>query len=135
MSETPARSRGFVALVRRVRPLHLAPVLAFLALAAWAFASPVGAGPDDDYHLVSTWCANGGSEQCEPGSESRNRDAAWGLEAALCYAQHAERSAECQGEVMPTWADRLIARHGARMRKLAKRTADKYVAKARKGKA
>ena len=33
------------------------------------------------------------------------------------------------------WADRLIARHGAKMRKLAKRTADKYVAKARTGKA
>jgi len=93
---------------RWLRALALAPVLAFLALAAWAFASPIGAGPDDDYHLVSIWCANGGSAQCEPGLEDDTRSAAWGLEASLCYAQFSEMSADCQDEVMPTWGDRLI---------------------------
>ena len=47
--------------------IWLAPLLAYVALLAWAFASPIGAGPDDDYHLISTWCADGGSSHCLPG--------------------------------------------------------------------
>jgi hypothetical protein len=38
-------------------------VLYFLALwivlIGWAWASPVGSSPDDDYHLPSIWCAHG----------------------------------------------------------------------------
>ena len=53
--------------LRRVPLLALAPVLAFIALLAWAFASPIGAGPDDDYHLVSSWCAGPtAAETCAP---------------------------------------------------------------------
>jgi hypothetical protein len=90
---TPGRLR---ALVLRARWIHLAPVLAFVALSAWAFASPLGAGPDDDYHLTSTWCAVGGSPECLPGSEdgTRSMDAEFG--EITCYAGHRETSAECQ---------------------------------------
>lgn len=40
------------------RPLaFIILVLGILAVATgWIFASPPGASPDDDYHLVSTWC-------------------------------------------------------------------------------
>lgn len=31
----------------------------WLVLLGWAFASPVGSSPDDDYHLSSIWCAGG----------------------------------------------------------------------------
>jgi hypothetical protein len=31
----------------------------FLLLTLWSFSSPIGSGVDTDYHLVSTWCANG----------------------------------------------------------------------------
>ena len=31
----------------------------FFALSAWAFASPIGAPPDGDYHMASIWCAQG----------------------------------------------------------------------------
>ena len=42
----------------KIRPLVLlAPALALIALLAWVFASPIGASPDDDYHLTSAWCA------------------------------------------------------------------------------
>jgi hypothetical protein len=83
-------------MLRRLRWIHLAPVLAFVALSAWAFASPVGAAPDDDYHLVSTWCAVGGSEECQPGAnaESRSLDSEFG--AVACYAAQGDVSAECQ---------------------------------------
>src|SRR5690606_15193650 len=87
-----ARSMNRVkALVGRFRAIQLAPVFALLALFAWAFASPIGAGPDDDYHLVSVWCANGGSEQCLPGSQENTRTVAIGFEEMVCYAQRGEQ--------------------------------------------
>ena len=86
----------FRTLVGRLRWIHLAPVLAFVALSAWAFASPLGAAPDDDYHLVSTWCAVGGSAECQPGptDEERSLDPEFG--GVTCYAGHREESAACQ---------------------------------------
>jgi hypothetical protein len=60
--------------LRRIPTLAFAPVLLLLTLTAWVFASPIGAGPDDDYHLVSSWCAGPISEQsCAPGSEPGTR--------------------------------------------------------------
>jgi len=32
---------------------------AFVALMAWAMASPIGSPPDGDYHMASIWCAQG----------------------------------------------------------------------------
>lgn len=89
-------------ILHRVRWI-LAPVLAFVALSAWAFASPIGASPDDDYHLVSAWCANGGSDYCVPGSEEDTRVVPSGFGKISCYAQHPERSAACQDSLWPTW--------------------------------
>lgn len=80
----------------RFRVIFLAPVLAFIALSAWAFASPIGAGPDDDYHLVSIWCANGGSPECTPGSEADTRMLPESFRSIACYAQVESRSAQCQ---------------------------------------
>ncbi|HRN29341.1 MAG TPA: DUF2142 domain-containing protein, partial [Terrimesophilobacter sp.] len=90
--------------VRRLisfRWIYLAPVLAFIALSAWAFASPIGAGPDDDYHLVSTWCANGGSEYCASGSETATHELPTAFRELTCYVQVEERSAACQESVWP----------------------------------
>ncbi len=88
----------------RFRLIYLAPVLAFIALAAWAFASPIGAGPDDDYHLVSVWCGGDGSEQCDPGSDETSRVMPSAFENVACFAQDGARSAACQDEVWSTWA-------------------------------
>lgn len=79
----------------RFRWILLAPVLAFLALSAWAFASPIGAGPDDDYHIVSIWCSSGGSAECAPGSEADTRIVPNALVRIACYAQVESRSADC----------------------------------------
>jgi len=80
----------------------LLPVLAFVALVSWAFASPVGAGPDDDYHLVSVWCAGGGSDLCKPGSTNSVRMVSAGFESVICYVGDAEQSADCQDGAMPS---------------------------------
>ncbi|MGB3910325.1 MAG: DUF2142 domain-containing protein [Pseudolysinimonas sp.] len=102
MAEASSR-RSLRAVLAHLRWIHLAPLLALLALSAWAFASPIGAGPDDDYHLISTWCASGGSDHCEPGLDDNTRIVPTAFPQVACYAQHDDRSAECQESVWGTW--------------------------------
>jgi len=106
MTEVPGRGQRRPRL--SLRAIHFAPVLALLALLAWAFASPIGAGPDDDYHLTSIWCANDGSAECRPGSLEETRMVSSGLGGASCYAQSKEQSAACQAEVWPGWNDESV---------------------------
>lgn len=73
------------------------PLLIFVALAAWAFSSPVAATPDEDFHLASTWCGLGERaglcENPEDGTTGRLVPAA--IPSATCYAFHADESAGC----------------------------------------
>lgn len=84
---------------RRLRWIHLVPVLALFALGAWVFASPVGASPDDDYHLASVWCANGArADLCAP-DEVHGEN--WrlvlpGIKSSPCFVADVEASAGCQ---------------------------------------
>ncbi|WP_345801871.1 DUF2142 domain-containing protein [Microbacterium sp. AZCO] len=73
------------------------PVLAFLSLASWAFASPVGASPDDDFHLASIWCGLGERPGlCEdPGDGSEARRIPTAVVSATCYVFKPEASADC----------------------------------------
>ncbi|MCB2413620.1 DUF2142 domain-containing protein [Demequina sp. TTPB684] len=83
-------------LTARLRWIHAAPLLALMTLGAWAFASPVGASPDDDYHLVSTWCALGGSEACTEVEDYNLRQVSTAFDASRCYAMDSDKSAACQ---------------------------------------
>ncbi|WP_307043457.1 DUF2142 domain-containing protein [Agromyces ramosus] len=77
--------------------LLLVPVLLFTALAVWAFASPVGAGPDDDFHLGSIWCGNGDrTGLCEPGATNAEKLVPRATLKSSCYAFHPEIPATCQ---------------------------------------
>jgi hypothetical protein len=98
MTEGAPSRRGFSQLVRRVRAIYIVPVLAFLALSAWAFASPIGASPDDDYHLVSIWCANEArADLCAPvPGHPEQRYVLPGLTTAPCYVADVDASAGCQ---------------------------------------
>ncbi len=77
------------------------PLFAFLALCAWAFASPVGSSPDDDFHLAAIWCGLGERPGlCEVPPESADASSTSRLiPAALvnspCYAFHPEQDASC----------------------------------------
>lgn len=81
----------------RFRALYLTPLLALIALTAWAFASPVGSSPDDDFHLVSAWCAEGLiTSECEEGTAEGNRVVPEGLVEVHCYRGDTNVSASCQ---------------------------------------
>ncbi len=82
--------------MRRIIGVVLLPVLALIALSAWMFASPVGAAPDDDFHLVSTWCANDWADQCAPGATADTRQVPDELAGIDCFAQKPQKSASCQ---------------------------------------
>lgn len=86
---------------RAERVVRAAPIAAIagllIALFGWAIASPVGASPDEDFHLVSIWCASGGAEGlCEPTDNPQTRQVSSSLLQASCYAQKPLASAECQ---------------------------------------
>lgn len=77
----------------------LGALAVFVALGAWALASPVGASPDEDFHVVSVWCGQGVQEgRCEPGPTPDSRLVPNELMRATCYAFHADQSAACQTE-------------------------------------
>lgn len=84
-------------IISRFRIIHLTPLLALLALIAWGLASPVGASPDDDFHLVSTWCASASpAANCDEGTEAYNRTVPESLLYSACYVPDATQSAGCQ---------------------------------------
>jgi len=86
--------------LRSLRAVWLVPLLATIALTTWAFASPIGASPDDDYHLASIWCANDARDNlCVP--ETRPEYAGMhrvleGMMSAPCFVADVEASAACQ---------------------------------------
>jgi hypothetical protein len=85
--------------LRRIPLLALAPILATLTLMAWVFASPVGAGPDDDFHLISAWCAGPtADETCAPSTAEGAHSAPEALVDIYCFAFEPTESAACQGE-------------------------------------
>lgn len=79
-----------------------------MALAAWAFASPVGASPDDDFHLISTWCSGSDTSECQPGADDESRVAPLALIAAPCFAFDAEQSAACQSTLLTDEAEPTV---------------------------
>jgi hypothetical protein len=75
----------------------LIPVFTLVALISWAFASPIGASPDDDYHMASIWCGQGIREGlCEEAAQAdQRRVPAVIVAAAGCFAFDDEQSASC----------------------------------------
>ncbi|SMG12489.1 DUF2142 domain-containing protein [Agreia pratensis] len=86
------------------------PVAMFFSLASWALASPVGASPDDDFHLASTWCGLGIREGlCEPGSKPDERLVPQLVrDGAECYKFKPAESAACQQPISGDAASKLV---------------------------
>lgn len=80
----------------RVPAIVAAPLLVVIALGAWAFASPVGGSPDDDFHLASIWCADVIAPDCAPGESADQRIVPEALIGSGCYNRDPEQSAACQ---------------------------------------
>jgi hypothetical protein len=76
----------------------LAAVAGLLTLFAWAASSPVGSGPDDDFHNASIWCGQGIREGlCEQGSEPTTFLVPGTLITnSSCFASQPDNSGVCQ---------------------------------------
>ena len=98
--------------MRTLRAIHFAPALAIVALLAWALASPIGAGPDDDFHLASTWCAVSDGTTCAPGDSATTRRVPEALIGSKCFAQKPEQSAACQNGLDFTGAPTELTKRG-----------------------
>lgn len=75
---------------RRVAGVVGFALLLWLSIAAWALASPVGAAPDDDYHLANIYCA-AGEATCTPE----------GKRLFPCYAWSAQVTGDCTPAGVP----------------------------------
>lgn len=86
-------------------------LLAISALFAWGFSSPIGATPDEDFHLASIWCGQGDRQGlCEPtGSENSRAVSSDIVHSAECFAYEAEISASCQGTSFGKGTSNLIS--------------------------
>jgi len=74
------------------------------SFAAWAISSPVGASPDDDYHLASIWCptpvANSGCEYRTEGSVITQIKVPKQVAATSgCLAFQTEKDASCTADI------------------------------------
>lgn len=101
MSSSVASPTANDSRLRRVRTrvvtLAIIPVLAFVALAAWAFSSPVGSTPDEDFHLTSIWCAAGDrTGLCEQSGDPTTRLVSPAFAEPPCFAKVSQESAACQ---------------------------------------
>lgn len=86
--------------VRRSRAVLLAvltAIFAFAGLGAWAIASPVGAAPDDDFHLASIWCSLGEREGlcAETAADDERTIPARLIESSRCFSFDQSASAQC----------------------------------------
>jgi hypothetical protein len=86
---------------RRASALALIPALIFVTLLAWAFASPIGASPDDDYHLASAWCVGAMAEEtCAPSAgHEDSREISREVADVACFAGDPHWSAACQAPI------------------------------------
>lgn len=72
------------------------PLLLFVSLVCWAFASPVGSSPDDNFHLPSIWCGLGDREGlCEQSGDPDTRLVPTSVYTGSCYAFLPTESAAC----------------------------------------
>lgn len=71
----------------------------FATLLAWALSSPVGSSPDEDFHLVSIWCATGDDVACLQEEGATEATVPGALLDVACYAFHSEVSGDCQDEL------------------------------------
>lgn len=97
-------STGGLLPTRVTRFWWLIPILAFLSLASWSVASPVGATPDEDFHLASIWCGLGERAGiCEAAPKDGAERAGWRKvpedllgPSSKCFASKPDVSADCQ---------------------------------------
>ena len=94
------------ALRKTVQLWLLYPLMILLAMGAWAMSSPPGSSPDEDFHLVSAWCALGDrAGLCTPGATETTRVVPKDLIEASCYKFEPKSPGACQryeGEVVET---------------------------------
>lgn len=99
--QTASTESGFwEKLTHRLTPnrvISLCLTFLFVALLSWAISSPVGATPDEDYHLASIWCGQGFRENyCEPATAKNERVIPETLlRASQCFAFAPGQPAGC----------------------------------------
>lgn len=105
-SRADIRDRRQMKKIYKIALLALLPITFLVSLLAWAYASPVGASPDDDYHLASIWCGGGTDNLCmESDSKGHMLVPASAIESSDCYRFNPGLSGGCVGEQIEEFVD------------------------------
>lgn len=79
--------------------------LLLVSMACWAWSSPAGSSPDEDYHLVSSYCSWGTREGlCSTGTTDQTRIVSTNL-TNICFAANNKHNGNCSnpaGQVVKT---------------------------------
>ena len=67
----------------------------FIAVGAWAFSSPTGSSPDDDFHLGSIYCGTFASEDLCGKVESAHNFPGGVVDSSVCFAFQPATNALC----------------------------------------
>jgi len=107
VSALVTRVRSVLASLGDDRPAGRAVVIAgvvaavglLAGLLSWAFASPYGTTPDEDYHMISTWCPTPGQGGCEIVDTTTSGHPVIAVPgqflSRLCYVNHPAASVAC----------------------------------------
>ncbi|MCL1870972.1 MAG: DUF2142 domain-containing protein [Promicromonosporaceae bacterium] len=105
--------RLFQGRVARVVGTVAVVVGALLWVASWATASPIGATPDEDYHLASIWCPPGVEGACPtrrlPDGTREVELPRRLVDASACMARQPDASGACVERIslQPSWTPRV----------------------------
>lgn len=83
---------------KRLLLVVVTAALGFISIGTWAIASPVGAAPDDDFHMASIWCSLGERQGlCGLGEAENERIVSERFSMSpYCFAGMPEESAACE---------------------------------------
>lgn len=72
------------------------PLLLLVTMVAWSVSSPPGSSPDEDFHLVSAWCALGTRDGlCTPGATAATRVVPTDVAQVACFRFEPAMPGEC----------------------------------------
>jgi hypothetical protein len=88
----------------KIGTVSIAVVCAVIVGFGWLMSSPPGSSPDEDFHLASTWCAEGiRASYCEQSPTRSNSLVLPKLVIAqTCFAHNSAQSGACRDSILPS---------------------------------
>ncbi len=80
-----------------VRPTIYSAIFLFITLVCWSLASPVGSSPDENFHMINIWCAEGtANDKCkQTGLDERGKFGVADIDQSSCVFERQDEFQRC----------------------------------------